>query len=440
MSYLLLKVEQEGTNILPSLVFPSEISNMLNHTTSEVKEKVEEVSTEVKLRTRATKRRRPSVSDDDSITESAEETFEPSAKRPRLSTVDVEILQIGQMPCGTNAYLLEETLPLSHRTIPCLSQSKTASLHLKVLNISCLSPSSSVYTLYEIAGGGASFRRCIFESSLDTISFAIDVFSASQNGKQSIKPASDSALAPRPPIKERFVPEFTTLEGSKMGRPLCTAEEVRWVGRVSFEMEQLAKLVQAYSKEPAMTYLEEPKLGGDVYPCTTPRTSIKCIDVCCPESSERDDMISPSPFNCSFQAMEREVIAAFGKGEPDEIMSSAFKLKVTREDIHTLRNLCWLNDEIINFYMRLVVERNKKEGYPAVHAFSTFFYSKLSAGGYKAVARWTRNMDLFKQDIILVPVHLRLHWTLAVIDVREKIIKHFDSMGQKGDAICQILL
>lgn len=56
--------------------------------------------------------------------------------------------------------------------------------------------------------------------------------------------------------------------------------------------------------------------------------------------------MSPSPFNCSFQAMEREVIAAFGKGEPDEIMSSAFKLKVTREDIQTLMNLCWLNDEV----------------------------------------------------------------------------------------------
>lgn len=55
---------------------------------------------------------------------------------------------------------------------------------------------------------------------------------------------------------------------------------------------------------------------------------------------------SPSPFNCSFQATEREVIAALGKGEPDEVMSSAFKLRVTREDIRTLRNLCWLNDEV----------------------------------------------------------------------------------------------
>ncbi|NWU48046.1 SENP2 protease, partial [Dromas ardeola] len=147
-----------------------------------------------------------------------------------------------------------------------------------------------------------------------------------------------------------------------------------------------------------------------------------------------------SPFNCSFQAMEREVIAAFGKGEPDEIMSSAFKLKVTREDIHTLRNLCWLNDEVINFYMALVMERSKKEGYPSVHAFSSFFYEKLTSGGYKAVGRWTRRVDLFKKDIILVPINLSLHWTLAVIDTRKKTVRYFNSLGQEGDKICETLL
>lgn len=69
--------------------------------------------------------------------------------------------------------------------------------------------------------------------------------------------------------------------------------------------------------------------------------------------------------------------------------------------------------------MSLLVERNKKEGYPSVHAFSTFFYPKLISEGYKAVRRWTRGVDLFKQDIILVPIHLRVHWALAVSDFLE---------------------
>lgn len=70
--------------------------------------------------------------------------------------------------------------------------------------------------------------------------------------------------------------------------------------------------------------------------------------------------------------------------------------------------------QVINFYMTLLVERSKEEGYPAVHAFSTFFYPKLISGGYKAVRRWTRGVDLFQQDLILVPIHLRVHWALVV--------------------------
>lgn len=64
--------------------------------------------------------------------------------------------------------------------------------------------------------------------------------------------------------------------------------------------------------------------------------------------------------------------------------------------------------------MQLLVERSKKAGYPRLHAFNTFFYTKLLAGGYAGVRRWTRGTDLFKQDIILVPVHLRMHWALVV--------------------------
>ncbi|KAM6304959.1 sentrin-specific protease 2 [Aegotheles albertisi] len=139
------------------------------------------------------------------------------------------------------------------------------------------------------------------------------------------------------------------------------------------------------------------------------------------------------------QAMEREVSAAFGRGEADEVLSSAYKLRVTREDIGTLENFCWLNDEVINFYMNLLMERSKKEGYPSVHVFSTFFYPKLISGGHKAVGRWTKAVDIFKQDLIFVPIHLSMHWTLGVIDVRRKSIRYLDSLGQKGNKICETL-
>ncbi|XP_068262754.1 sentrin-specific protease 2-like [Nyctibius grandis] len=138
------------------------------------------------------------------------------------------------------------------------------------------------------------------------------------------------------------------------------------------------------------------------------------------------------------EAMEREVDAVFGQGLPSDVLSSAFKLEITRESICTLREFQWLDDEVINFYMNLVKERSKKEGYPTVHVFSTFFYPKLLSGGYNAVKRWTRGMDLFSCDIILVPVHLREHWTLVAIDTREKSVKYYDSLGRNGDWICEI--
>ncbi|KAF4795278.1 SUMO1/sentrin/SMT3 specific peptidase 2 [Turdus rufiventris] len=140
------------------------------------------------------------------------------------------------------------------------------------------------------------------------------------------------------------------------------------------------------------------------------------------------------------KAMEREISAAFDSGEPEDVLSRAFKLDVTRDDISTLQPQGWLNDKIINFYMSLLVERSKKEGYPAVYAFSTFFYSKLSSTSHKGVKKWTKGVDIFQHDVILVPIHLTVHWTLLVIDLREKTIKYFDSLGQRGDQICKTLL
>ncbi|XP_035400965.1 sentrin-specific protease 2 isoform X1 [Cygnus atratus] len=436
---------------------------------SEPTEKVEEVSAVAKLPAEATNEHwKASVSNAAPITEPTEETqstsSDPLSKRPASSALEVEMLQIDKMPCGTNACLNNETLSLSHKTIPCLSTSR--------------------------------------------------------NGNHHIKPTPEDTITLRPPIKEHTTPESATSEVSKMGRPFCTVEEDVLRGEKE-KYKQLLKLVkekyprsrsisqptsfcnvQAYSKEPVMaaSHLEEQK-RGDVCQYMTLRTNNKRADGCSTHWSPRSDIIRyytpaensheqgrpvkqassgrqrgaeiseevsfrlrlapvlsrrPSAldveekkfprsekrvehFSPLTEAMEREVTAAFGKGKPDEIMSSAFKLKVTREDIHTLKNLHWLNDEIINFYMNLLVERNKKEGYPAVYAFSTFFYPKLISGGYKAVRRWTRGVDLFKQDLIIVPIHLTVHWALVVIDVRRKTITYFDSVAQKGDKICGAL-
>ncbi|XP_026638409.1 sentrin-specific protease 1 isoform X3 [Microtus ochrogaster] len=140
------------------------------------------------------------------------------------------------------------------------------------------------------------------------------------------------------------------------------------------------------------------------------------------------------------EEMEKEIKNVFRNGNQDEVLSEAFRLTITRKDMQTLNHLNWLNDEIINFYMNMLMERSKEKGFPSVHAFNTFFFTKLKTAGYQAVKRWTKKVDVFSVDILLVPIHLGVHWCLAVIDFRKKSVTYYDSMGGINNEACRILL
>uniref|UniRef100_A0A3B4ABP4 Ubiquitin-like protease family profile domain-containing protein n=1 Tax=Periophthalmus magnuspinnatus TaxID=409849 RepID=A0A3B4ABP4_9GOBI len=137
--------------------------------------------------------------------------------------------------------------------------------------------------------------------------------------------------------------------------------------------------------------------------------------------------------------MEAEINRLLRGSNPHEVLSEGFGLSLTRKDLQTLSNLNWLNDEVINFYMNLLVERSKDPTLPSVNTFNTFFFPKLRSSGYSAVRRWTKRMDIFSKDLLLVPVHLGVHWCLSVVDFRKKVVMYFDSMGGNNDEACRIL-
>ena len=92
---------------------------------------------------------------------------------------------------------------------------------------------------------------------------------------------------------------------------------------------------------------------------------------------------------------------------------------MTREQLQCLEGQRWLNDEVINFYLQLVVENNRLNvNLPNLFAFSTHIYPTLVAKGIRGVANWTKNVDLFSQDFIFNPKHLEVYWCLAVVDVK----------------------
>lgn len=137
--------------------------------------------------------------------------------------------------------------------------------------------------------------------------------------------------------------------------------------------------------------------------------------------------------------MQKEISSALGPGPQDQVLSCAFNMTITRADMRTLSDSAWLNDNVINFYMNLLVDRNQTQGYPALYAFNTFFYTKLKSGGYRSVRRWTKAVNLFAKELILVPVHLDVHWSLVVTDLREKSIVYLDSMGHKRPDVLELI-
>ncbi|KAL7890673.1 hypothetical protein AOLI_G00001490 [Acnodon oligacanthus] len=139
--------------------------------------------------------------------------------------------------------------------------------------------------------------------------------------------------------------------------------------------------------------------------------------------------------------MQHEVSAALAQRDPNLVLSSAFKLRITQRDLATLQEGSWLNDEVINFYLNLVMARSEQEaGGIKVYCFSTFFFPKLHGGGHAAVRRWTKAVDLFLHDIILIPLHLGVHWSLIAVDFRSKSVRSYDSMGQRHGDICNLIL
>ena len=172
------------------------------------------------------------------------------------------------------------------------------------------------------------------------------------------------------------------------------------------------------------------------------RDHLKVTDVAIPdppppESSDEEEEEEVLPEITT--QMEEVIENALSSG--GETLVDAYKIAVTRKDIDTLRGLNWLNDEVINFYLQMVVERSSKhDNWPKVYAMNTFFYPKLMQSGHAALKRWTRKVDIFAHDLIVIPVHLGMHWCLATIDLKKKGVYYYDSMGGNNTQCLAALL
>lgn len=94
------------------------------------------------------------------------------------------------------------------------------------------------------------------------------------------------------------------------------------------------------------------------------------------------------------------------------------KAEVNLEDRDRLREDTYLNDNLIAFYMRFLqdhLERTNPDAAKRVYFFNSYFFDTLKSQGYKKVEKWTRSVDLFSYDYVLVPINESHHWYVAII-------------------------
>ncbi|KAF3858717.1 hypothetical protein F7725_011918 [Dissostichus mawsoni] len=112
------------------------------------------------------------------------------------------------------------------------------------------------------------------------------------------------------------------------------------------------------------------------------------------------------------------------------------KHTLTLEDLSTLADQNWLNDQVMNMYGELIME----SAHHKVHFLNSFFHRQLMTKGYDGVKRWTKQVDLFSKSLLLVPIHLEVHWCLVTADIAKKKICLYDSQGNALQKVARNIL
>lgn len=110
-------------------------------------------------------------------------------------------------------------------------------------------------------------------------------------------------------------------------------------------------------------------------------------------------------------------------------------IKVTAEERVRLDTRKYLNDSLIDFYFKYLeirCQRYHKDLSESRVFFSSFFFGRMTQTDpidYNGVKGWTKNMDLFEQQYVFVPICDSFHWSLIIVlnlNNLEKVLKRGD--------------
>ena len=131
------------------------------------------------------------------------------------------------------------------------------------------------------------------------------------------------------------------------------------------------------------------------------------------------------------------------KDNDSTVSKSNRNIIMTVEQFRCLKPESWLNDQVINFYMDLLQDRDQKNHRKGSkinsHFFNTFFMEKMFNSAqkynYENVMRWSKSFNVFEKDKVFIPINRNNnHWILIVIFIQQQKIIYYDSIADINKA------
>jgi hypothetical protein len=133
---------------------------------------------------------------------------------------------------------------------------------------------------------------------------------------------------------------------------------------------------------------------------------------------------------------DKEQLKNLKEGSLEAVVVKGPQGDITKRHLLTCEERCWLADPVINtyfYYVEQLVDPSR------VLVLNSFFFTKLKTAGYEGACRWTKKMDIFAPERVLIVINDSSHWTLAVVNNKKKRFEYYDSLGGQGLKILDLL-
>ncbi|CCE62299.1 hypothetical protein TPHA_0C01430 [Tetrapisispora phaffii CBS 4417] len=106
---------------------------------------------------------------------------------------------------------------------------------------------------------------------------------------------------------------------------------------------------------------------------------------------------------------------------------------INNQDFKSLYNNDWVNDTIIDFFIKYYLETNLIDSKlkDDIYVMSSFFYTKLVSNGiddvYTKVKKWVEHSKLFSKSYVIIPINSNYHWFVCIITGMVEYLKYWEN-------------